>query len=168
MKPIRPTLLATAILLSATILCPMPTVAAAAERSSALTAALESITGDELRQHVDYLADDAREGREAGTPGGHAAAQYLQTRLAEMGLRGGAADGGYFQPFGSDYRNVLAVLPGSDPEFRQETILVGAHFDHVGFGPKKDKAGVVASIHNGADDNASGTSGLLEVAQAFC
>jgi len=168
MKPIRPTLLATAILLSATILCPMPTVAAAAERSSALTAALESITGDELRQHVDYLADDAREGREAGTPGGHAAAQYLQTRLAEMGLRGGAADGGYFQPFGSDYRNVLAVLPGSDPELRQETILVGAHFDHVGFGPKKDKAGVVASIHNGADDNASGTSGLLEVAQAFC
>ncbi|HEX2076841.1 MAG TPA: M20/M25/M40 family metallo-hydrolase [Longimicrobium sp.] len=59
--------------------------------------------------------------------------------------------------------NVAAVLPGSDPALRDEYVVVSAHFDHVGVGAPVNGD----SIYNGADDDASGTSGLLEVAQAF-
>lgn len=59
--------------------------------------------------------------------------------------------------------NVVAVLPGSDPELRDEYIVLSAHFDHVGVGEPVDGD----SIYNGADDNASGTVGLLEVAEAL-
>ena len=55
--------------------------------------------------------------------------------------------------------NVLALLPGSDPVLRDEVVVIGAHYDHIGVRQGK--------IYNGADDNASGTSGLLEIAEAF-
>lgn len=60
--------------------------------------------------------------------------------------------------------NVVAVLPGSDPVLKNEYVVFSAHFDHVGVG-QPDASG--DSIYNGADDNASGTTGLLEVAEAF-
>ena len=127
--------------------------------------AVLSITGEELHDDVAFLADDAREGREAGTPGGEAAAQYLRDELEKLGLRP-AGSNGFFQPFGDGYRNVLAEWP-SDAADDAEIIIVCAHYDHVGYGSKRnvrDKAGV---IHNGADDNASGTAAVLEIAEAF-
>jgi hypothetical protein len=60
--------------------------------------------------------------------------------------------------------NVVAILPGSDPALRDSYVVLSAHFDHVGVG-RPDEQG--DSIFNGADDNASGTSGLLEIAEAF-
>jgi hypothetical protein len=60
--------------------------------------------------------------------------------------------------------NVVGILPGSDPELKDTYVVFSAHFDHVGVG-RPDASG--DSIYNGADDNASGTSGLLEVARAF-
>lgn len=60
--------------------------------------------------------------------------------------------------------NVVAMLPGSDPQLTNTYVVLSAHFDHVGVGAP-DATG--DSIYNGADDNASGTSALLEVAQAF-
>jgi hypothetical protein len=121
---------------------------------------------DQLRQHVGTLADDAFEGREGGTRGGQAAANYLLKKLEGFGLSGAGDRGGYFQSF-RNYRNVLAVLPGSDEQLKSEYIVVGAHFDHVGYGSKTNSYGPSGYIHNGADDNASGTSALLEVAEAF-
>lgn len=59
--------------------------------------------------------------------------------------------------------NVVALLPGSDPQLRDEYIILSAHFDHVGVGQPVNGD----SIYNGADDNASGTVGLLEVAEAL-
>jgi len=59
--------------------------------------------------------------------------------------------------------NVVAVIPGSDPVLRDEYVVLSAHFDHVGIGQPMDGD----SIYNGADDNASGTSALLEVARAI-
>jgi Peptidase family M28 len=59
--------------------------------------------------------------------------------------------------------NVVAMLPGSDPRLRNEYIVISAHMDHVGVGEPVNGD----SIYNGADDDASGTTGLLEVAQAF-
>ncbi len=64
--------------------------------------------------------------------------------------------------------NVVAVLPGTDPLLRSEAVLVGAHYDHLGFGDfgtlAPDRRG---ELHRGADDNASGTAGLLALARAF-
>ncbi len=63
---------------------------------------------------------------------------------------------------------MVAILEGSDPELRKEAVVVGAHYDHLGRGEfgslAPDRRG---EIHNGADDNASGTAGLLELARAF-
>jgi hypothetical protein len=66
-------------------------------------------------------------------------------------------------------RNVVAVLPGTDPELRDEVIVIGAHYDHLGRGGHGGSLapGSSGEIHNGADDNASGTAGLLELAHAF-
>ncbi|MBX3412495.1 MAG: M20/M25/M40 family metallo-hydrolase [Pirellulales bacterium] len=138
-----------------------------AARAKAYAAALDSVTVDEVRTHIDRLADDTFEGREAGSRGGHAAGNYLRERFEKAGIAGGAAKGGYFQVFGNGYRNVLGLLEGSDPELKHEVIVVGAHYDHVGYGTPSNSYGPTGFIHNGADDNASGTSGLLEVIDAF-
>lgn len=139
----------------------------AAERSAALRAALESIQAGALQGHVDYLADDELEGRLPGTEGSREAGEYLGRRLAELELEPAGSDGSYFQPLPPNYRNVLARLEGSDPDRRREFILVGAHYDHVGLGSRRTSRGGIGEIHNGADDNASGCSAILEVAAAF-
>ncbi len=70
------------------------------------------------------------------------------------------------QPRAVEARNVAALLPGSDPSLADEVLIIGAHYDHLGLGGEgsldPDAVGVV---HNGADDNASGTSGLIEIAR---
>jgi hypothetical protein len=138
----------------------------AAGEHAALQAALDSITADELQRHVDVLADDAFEGREAGSRGGHAAASYLANWFQTYDLLPAGEQGSYFQGFGANYRNVLGLLEGSDPRLKNEVILVGAHYDHVGYGNAGNSNGPTGYIHNGADDNASGVAGLLELADA--
>ena len=142
-------------------------VVRAAEKSSSYAAALESISSADLEQRVEYLAADAMEGRESGTRGGRAAGDYLAGRMAQYRLAGAGVDGGFFQPFAPRYRNVLALLEGSDPALRHEIVILCAHYDHVGFGKKGNSRGPVGPVHNGADDNASGTAGLLELAEAL-
>lgn len=142
-------------------------VAPAAERSARFRAAMESIQADDLGRHIGSLASDKMEGREAGTRGGRAAANYLAEQFKSLGLRGAGVDGGYFQPFAPNFRNVLAMLDGSDPKLKEQVIVVGAHYDHVGYGNSHNSRGPVGYIHPGADDNASGTSALLELAHAF-
>jgi len=64
--------------------------------------------------------------------------------------------------------NVIGVIRGSDPEVANETVILGAHFDHVGIGtPVADEAGVMDSIYNGADDDGSGTVAVLEIARTL-
>jgi hypothetical protein len=64
-------------------------------------------------------------------------------------------------------RNVVALLPGSDPALRGEYVIVGAHFDHLGFGGEGSLDPDSRAVHNGADDNASGTAALIEIARAL-
>jgi hypothetical protein len=137
-----------------------------AAEANAVAAAIASIEVEQLRDHVGTLAADSFEGREAGSRGGQATANYLMKKLEGFGLKGAGDGGGYFQSF-RNYRNVLAVLPGSDEKLKDEYILIGAHFDHVGYGSNANSYGPSGYIHNGADDNASGTAALLEVAEAF-
>jgi len=63
--------------------------------------------------------------------------------------------------------NVIGVLEGSDPVLKNESIIIGAHYDHLGRGGEGSLAPKSGEIHHGADDNASGTAGLIELARIF-
>lgn len=130
-----------------------------------------------LLDDIKFLSDDRLQGRATGSPGADSAAAYLARRFSEVGLQ--PAAGGWFQSFtlGRDApvirpgsgaltgRNVIGILPGRDPVLRNQTVILGAHYDHLGLGGfgslDPDSTGLV---HNGADDNASGIAGLIQVA----
>lgn len=129
------------------------------------TTLAESIKADAVFAHVAEIASDAYEGREAGTPGADKAAEYLQAKLKEWKLAPAGARGVYFQNFsanGKPAKNVLAVLPGSHAKLKNEFVLIGAHYDHIGATRRGEDR-----VNNGADDNASGTATVLEIAHAF-
>jgi hypothetical protein len=115
----------------------------------------EAIRAADIRKHQSVLASEAFEGRGAGTEGGRRAAEYLADQVRTLGWGAAGTDGTYFQPFGEGRRNVVARWPGAPGD---EYIVVGAHFDHLG--RKGDK------VYPGADDNASGSSTVLDVAGA--
>ncbi len=147
---------------------PAPTSGSIAPGGTAAQTAAATITADEMREHVAYLASDALRGRDTPSPGLDSAAAYLSREFARMGLRGGAGEGSFIQRYPLRPRNqmapnVVAIFPGADPTLRNEYVVLSAHMDHVGVGrPVRGD-----SIYNGADDDASGTSALLEVAEAF-
>ena len=156
----------------------------AATPSSQRTAAPSAPTP---QTELSVLADDSLQGRMTGTAGIHKAAAYLARRMQEIGLQPGG-DSGYFQRVPLHRRggevgrvrswaaydslpanervidvNVVGVLRGSDPVLRDSVILVDAHYDHLGIGEPVNGD----SIYNGADDDASGTVTVLEVARAL-
>jgi hypothetical protein len=130
---------------------------------------------------VRFLSDDALEGRLAGSAGERCAGDYIAARLGSLGLRGAGADG-FFQdvplpvrgsasdPHAADphaavsSRNVVALLEGADAGLRDEIVVIGAHYDHLGLGGTGSLAPEETAVHNGADDNASGVAALLRVA----
>ncbi|HYW05654.1 MAG TPA: M20/M25/M40 family metallo-hydrolase [Longimicrobium sp.] len=136
----------------------------------------------ELAADAAYLAADRMGGRAVAGPGNEEAARYIAERFSRLGLaptfadpryRGGAAcPRGWFQEFPIDPdllargmgRNVAARVDGTDPALRGEVVVVGAHLDHVGRGSFGSR-GMEGAIHNGADDNASGTAAVLELAR---
>jgi hypothetical protein len=140
---------------------------AAAQDAESLQRGLDSIQAKDARQHVTTLASDTFEGRDAGSRGGKAASIYLSQQFRKFNLQGSVSEKTYFQEFGNECRNILGLLPGSDPKLKQEYIIVGAHYDHVGYGNDQTSYGPVGHIHNGADDNASGVSAVLEIAEAW-
>jgi len=126
--------------------------------ASAQTASLR----ERLEQHVRILASDSLEGRGAGTQAGRKAADYIAEQLKEVGIEPFfGADSGYFQSFYNKYRNIIGVIEGSDPLLKDEYIVVGAHYDHLG----TKMRGVEAVVYNGADDNASGSATLIELSR---
>ncbi len=129
--------------------------------------AAQTITQDELKQFVTFLASDSLQGREAGTAGSQAAGAFLVSELKRSKLKPDGDGGDWFQTFSGAYRNIVAVLPGSDDKLKHEFILVGAHYDHVGFGTPRNSKGPIGFVHNGADDNASGCAAVLELIEAL-
>ena len=152
----------------------------------ATLAALQATAADSLppaarrvQAAVKWLADDAREGRGVKTAGLMAAGDYIADNFRRAGLKPGGPNGSYFQRFtlaadapgvmhtdlgGAETRNVVGMIPGSDPARRGQVVVIGAHYDHLGLGGSNaldpDSTG---KVHNGADDNASGTAALLEI-----
>jgi len=131
-----------------------------------------------VRRDIEYLAGDALAGRGTGTPGNDSAAGWAARRYAALGLLPMAP--GYLQSFTArsamlahsggpaelKSQNVVAFLPGSDPALRGQAIVIGAHIDHLG----RSTAGALDpeardAIRNGADDNASGSAAVLELAR---
>jgi hypothetical protein len=124
----------------------------------------------DVADHIQVLADDAFEGREGGRRGGRAASSYIEQEIMPLGLVPAGAEKSYFQSFPTRFgtlRNVLIMIPGSDPVLQSEMIVVGAHYDHVGYGNKRNSFGPFGYVHNGADDNASGVAGLIKIAETL-
>ena len=137
-----------------------------ADDAVAIRAGLSRIDDDDLKRHVTTLASDSLEGREAGGRGGKAAFAYLRSALKTI-REANKLPREAAQEFGHDYQNLLILLPGSDETLKQEVVVVGAHYDHVGYGKPSNSRGPFGQIHNGADDNASGTAALLELIESF-
>ncbi len=154
-------------LLALVVVSTLPLAPTSAFDAADVQSAANSITKDEVKRYVDVLADDTFEGREVGSRGGHAAGNYLAKAFEDYGLKPAGDQGSYFQVFNGRSRNILGMLEGSDPQLKNEVIILGAHYDHVGYGRANNSFGPFGYIHNGADDNASGVAGLLEVVDAF-
>ncbi|MGD8278610.1 MAG: M20/M25/M40 family metallo-hydrolase [Gemmatimonadota bacterium] len=125
---------------------------------------------------VRYLADDALGGRLAGSADARCAGDYIAATFERLGLEPGGDSATFFQSFQlastlnpdvtGTGRNVIAVIEGRDPVLRDQYIVIGAHYDHLGHGEFDSLApSERGRIHNGADDNASGVGALLRVAQ---
>ena len=156
------------LLLTAGISACLPGWTAGRPRAAEMLAAsVSSITAADAARHVEALADDAFEGREGGSRGGRAAAAYIVEQIEPLGFEPAGEAGSWYQPFGAGLRNVLALLPGRDPALARELVVVGAHYDHVGYGTERNSFGPFGFVHNGADDNASGVGGLIEVMEAL-
>jgi acetylornithine deacetylase/succinyl-diaminopimelate desuccinylase-like protein len=133
-----------------------------------------AVTTDLLKKHATFLAGDELEGRCAGYPGADKASEYIADVFKKAGLAPAGDNGTYFQKFrlvGKDARNVIGVIQGTDPDLKNEVVVLGAHYDHVGTADQRDFGRLGGkgddTIWNGADDNGSGTSCVLALAQAF-
>ena len=125
--------------------------------------------------HVRVLADEAMRGRGAGDPELDQAADYIARAFAAAGLKPGGDDGTWFQTFtepggpGRASRSPSGTwspsCPGRKTGWSRQSVVVGAHYDHLGRGWPDVRAGNEGQIHNGADDNASGVAVLLELAR---
>ena len=119
--------------------------------------------------HVRVLSSDKLAGRGNGTPGLRRAADYIAAEFKKAALHGAGDSGSYLQTIDPSSRiaNVVGVLSGSDRVLAGEAIVIGAHYDHLGLGDRSslDPQGR-GIIHNGADDNASGTAMVIEMAHA--
>lgn len=122
-------------------------------------------TAGDVGALMDYLASDELQGRETGSEGIEKAARFISNRFEHD----------HIAPYFSTYRdtlpgyetgvafNIVGVLPGIDPKLSKEIVVVGAHYDHIGQLSKVNGD----SIANGANDNASGTAVVLELARYF-
>jgi len=146
----------------------------------ALCASLAGYSQDfkpaDIRKHIEFLASDDLEGRGTGSLGEIKAANYIADQFKSIGLKPAGKDDTFFQSFQVSYsvdghphtvtgRNVIGFIDNG----AQKTIIVGAHYDHLGKGYQSGSLSPDSKnqIHNGADDNASGTTGLIELAKYF-
>lgn len=139
--------------------------------------AQNNINAKTFYKHDRYLSSDKMEGRFPGTKGNNKAASYVKRYFRKYDLK--KFDNNYYQFFRlfvkpdlnkvkSDTvttQNVVGYIEGSDLTLKNEFIVIGAHYDHWGWGGKgsSSKKKDTVAIHNGADDNASGVAALLSI-----
>jgi aminopeptidase YwaD len=156
-------------------LCAAATMLAACHPVVRTTASWPHADSVAIRRDIEYLASRALAGRLTGTAGNDSAASFIAQRYKSLKLEGTLqrfiarppAHAGMLAPSWPT-QNVFAVLPGRDPALRGQYVVVGAHFDHLG--TASDNAldpTVKGAVRLGADDNASGTAAVLELARLF-
>jgi hypothetical protein len=143
----------------------------------------QSIEKDKIKSHITYLASDELKGRGTGTAEELKAAEYIAQQFAAVKLKPMGEKSGYLQSHqfnepanphasGNDTagkkRNLVNVIGYLD-NGAKHTIVIGAHYDHLGLGHDGNSldANPKDKIHNGADDNASGTAGVIELARYY-
>lgn len=139
-----------------------------------LDAALQTITEADCKEYVYKLASKAWEGRMSGKKGNVLAATWIKkfhekndlpTEYQKFSIR--RMNSGPNRERGDNFtQNIFTWIEGSDPALKNEIVVLGAHMDHIGYGPSMSRSRRIA-IHPGADDNASGTAAILEVAAAL-
>lgn len=141
----------------------------------------ETVKSVTIKADVTFLSDDALEGRQTGTKGEKAAAEYIAKRLENLGLEGKGTNE-YFQVFSfkpktNPHQKVNYTVIEGDSTITgtnvlgfinnnaKNTIVIGAHYDHLGYGAEGSLYRGEKAIHNGADDNASGVAVMLNLAE---
>ena len=132
-----------------------------------------SFLKENMLETVKTLASDDYKGREIGTEGIKKAGQYIADKFKEYGLKPRGDADSYFQNWKHkinetdeiEMQNVIAVIPGTKKEWASQSVILCAHYDHLGTGEKLRNADNKGKIHPGADDNASGVAVMLEVAR---
>ena len=123
------------------------------------------ISSKNIQNALNLLASDSLQGRKTGTPGIEKAAEYIEGVFEKFGIQP------YFETYRDHFQakdsiaafNLVGYIEGSDPELKNELVILGAHYDHVGIiAPVSGD-----SIANGANDNAAGTVAILEIAKHF-
>ncbi|HBK82170.1 MAG TPA: peptidase M28 [Flavobacterium sp.] len=134
-----------------------------------VTMYLNIIDAKDLSKHLYTIASNEMAGRDTGSEGQKKAGEYLINQYKALGIQFPKGASSYYQNVpaefmtknfgnkGANSENIWAYIPGST--YPNEIIVISAHYDHIGI--KNDE------IYNGADDDASGTVALLEIAQAF-
>jgi hypothetical protein len=128
------------------------------------------IEASSILTHIKYLASDELKGRNTPSEGLDKAADYLADEFKKAGLKPGNGDSWFLEAnytgrrggASGPVKSVVAVVPGTDPQLKEEYVLVSAHYDHLG-----ERQGEGDQIYNGANDNASGTVGLIEAGAAL-
>jgi len=117
-----------------------------------------------ISKHLSTLSDDKMEGRRAGTNGIEKAAKYIESEFERIGLTTYDTLNSYRQNFNfydMPFYNVIGVIEGKS--LPNEYVIISAHYDHLGIDHKKEGD----NIYNGANDNASGTTAVLALAEYF-
>ena len=134
---------------------------------------------DDMRQAVEYLASQELGGRYPGTTGDTLASEFIVEKLRSLKFKPvvtGKKAKGFYHDFTYTKKdqevvthNIIAVLPGKDKRLRNEYIVVGSHYDHLGMGGEGSgsRRPDTLGVHPGADDNASGDAVVLELAKHF-
>lgn len=137
----------------------------------------EDFSSERMLRTIRILTSDDMEGRGFGSEGLNKAADFIAARFREAGLRpGGDREDTYFQSWrerGGEIereailKNVVGIIPGSEPRWEGQSVVLGAHYDHLGYGWPDAREGEKGKLHPGADDNASGVAVLLELAEVL-
>ena len=130
-------------------------------------------SASEMMKTVNFLASEELKGRGLGTPELNQAAEYIAGKFKSYGLQ--PMGDSYFQEFSHTFpgkgeikmKNVVAVIPGTDPGLKDSPVVLSAHYDHLGMGWPDVRKGNEGKIHYGADDNASGVAIMLELARSL-
>ncbi len=118
----------------------------------------------DMKSALEYLASDALKGRQTGTVGLESAAQFIERVFKKHHVQP------YFETYRDSFKvktldgyNIVGYIEGNDPELKNEFVILGAHYDHIGIVEAVDGD----NIANGANDDASGTVAVLEWAKYF-